>query len=89
MQCAFVPAVGKTAGAAGCCKGTTCAFRVDCIDSIAMIGCNKDCQTDTETLKWYVTPPPSSHLGQNPSANTPQHRRRKVVQHRLVPRRRF
>ena len=63
MQCAFVPAVGKTAGAAGCCKGTTCAFRVDCIDSIAMIGCNKDCQTDTETLKWYVTRPrPSPRL---------------------------
>jgi len=52
-KCAFIPATGKVAGAAGCCNGSDCAFRFGCIDD-ADIGddCDSKCQANALTLKW-------------------------------------
>ncbi|GAB1313221.1 hypothetical protein MFIFM68171_03431 [Madurella fahalii] len=52
LRCAFIPSSRKVPGAAGCCDGTDCAFRVSCIDSADMKkSCDKDCQADSLTLK--------------------------------------
>jgi hypothetical protein len=53
MKCAFIPASGKVAGAAGCCKGGDCAFRLSCLDREEVEDdCDKKCQADALTLKW-------------------------------------
>jgi len=54
MKCAFIPASGKSAGAAGCCEGNSCAFRLSCVERADMDDCDKQCQADAQILKWYV-----------------------------------
>lgn len=53
MKCAFIPSSSKVAGAAGCCKGNDCAFRVACVgDADIDDDCDSKCQADALTLKW-------------------------------------
>jgi hypothetical protein len=53
MTCIFAPSSGKVPGAAGCCSGSQCAFRLACVDNREMDDCDDDCQADAMTLKWY------------------------------------
>ena len=52
MQCAFIPSSGKIPGAAGCCKGKDCSFRISCIERSDMDNCDDDCKDNPLTLKW-------------------------------------
>jgi hypothetical protein len=52
MQCAFIPSSGKIPGAAGCCKGNDCSFRISCVERSDMDDCDDDCKDDPLTLKW-------------------------------------
>jgi hypothetical protein len=54
MKCAFIPTSGKVPGAAACCKGKDCAVRISCVEKGDMGDCDKACQADAMTLKWYV-----------------------------------
>ena len=58
MKCAFITASGKVPGAAGCCSGSNCMFRISCIaDADIDDDCDSACQADALTLKWYRTSP--------------------------------
>ena len=53
MQCAYITASGKNPAAAGCCKGSACAFRFACVgDADIDDDCDSACQSDALTLKW-------------------------------------
>ncbi|KAL2141448.1 hypothetical protein VTI28DRAFT_2407 [Corynascus sepedonium] len=51
MRCAFIPTSGKVPGAAGCCKGKECSFRLSCIERSDRDDCDEDCEADDLTLK--------------------------------------
>lgn len=52
MKCALIPQTGKVDGAIGCCEGTSCVFRVSCIDRSNMDDCGSDCKADPAIVKW-------------------------------------
>lgn len=54
MNCAFLPSSGKAPGAAGCCSGDDCFFRMFCFDRDDMDDCDSNCQSDKMILKWQA-----------------------------------